>query len=66
MQVTKQEAFTPVAITLETREEVDKMYALFNYSPIADALELRGWYTKLQPYRTFGHDKWHNKLCEAK
>ena len=34
----KEQPFVPVILTLETQEEVDKLFAVFNFSPIANLL----------------------------
>lgn len=56
----------PVQIVLETQEEVDKVYALFCNSKIADVLLIGTcnnsdpWWKKLEEYKTSnGADKWH-------
>ena len=34
----KEQPFVPVILTLETQEEVDKLFAVFNFVPIANLL----------------------------
>ena len=45
----KQE-FIPVHLILETQEEVDKLFALFNHNSITKAMRIRDWHISLQPY----------------
>ena len=71
MRVSVKKALEPVTIVLETQEEIDIMYALFNYNPIADALGLEekpGWfddgglYETLHGARSTDYEKYHNLL----
>jgi len=36
---TARDLFQPVTITLETQDEIDEMFAVFNFSPILSALD---------------------------
>lgn len=56
--------FDPVKIVLETQEEVDKVFAMLNYSPIVNALQLGNWYQKLQSYRTENYRNYHDHLAQ--
>ena len=47
-QLPPPKSFSPVLLTLETQDEVDCMYAIFNTSPIARILEKHG--VKKYPY----------------
>jgi hypothetical protein len=62
MRVEKQAvkpAFEPVAIILETQEEVDKLYAVLNYAPITDAVRMDNWRVELFPHRSeASHELW--------
>lgn len=69
--------FKPLTIILETPEEVAKLFAIFNFMPITDAL---GWnpeavqdemYHKLETAneaagnKPIDYEKWHGSLCKA-
>ena len=58
--------FVPVIVTLETQEEVDKMYAVFAHTGICRILDLdvRGW-PLLEPYKTDGYSKYFKRLNEV-
>ncbi len=58
-------AFIPVILTLESQEEIDKLFALFNYMPISDVLRLTDWYCKLQPFISKNIDELHTQLCDG-
>lgn len=64
--------FDPVILTLETQEEVDKMFAIFNCSRIVEALDAgvftnkHAWYKELMPFKDEEcSTKWHAKLAEV-
>ncbi len=54
--------FESVALILETQEEVDKVFALSNYSTLQDALGLYDLYRALHPYRFNGYGAYHDKI----
>lgn len=63
MKVKKgREPFVPIQVTLETQEEVDKLFALANHSIINKNLQLDGWWEKLDMYRSGEYEKWHSVL----
>lgn len=61
--------FQSVTITLETQEELDKMYAIASFAPISDALDFHELFeamwniggSKLAP----GYSEWLGWLREA-
>ena len=40
--------FKPVKLVIETQQEFDKIYAIFNYSKISDTLGIKGMWKKLR------------------
>lgn len=42
MKIEKKSTFHPIQITLETEQEVNTLYAIADYSPIAEWLERQG------------------------
>ena len=52
-QVEPKVRFKPVVITLETQNEVDELFMLFNYSPITSYTSLyNSLYNELERYRS--------------
>lgn len=45
-----EEKFKPVHLVLDSQEEVDKVFALFNHSGLAESLGMFQWYSTLAPY----------------
>jgi len=70
MKVLRNKEFTPIQIVVETQEELDKLFAVFNNSKIADVLEIscakssNPWWEKLEKYKTDRATEWHEKLEE--
>lgn len=65
----KKPKFIPVALILESQEEVDGVYALFNHAAINQAAGLSlDSYKSLEPFKNTGNtDRLHDalmKLCE--
>ena len=59
----EEQKFTPITITLETQEEVDKLYTLANHAYIDRAIGLHELYLGLQPYRNSQNSvKYHTRL----
>jgi hypothetical protein len=54
--------FTPVVLTLETQEEVDKVFAIFNFARIVDAVGLPDAYEHLDRFTTKAADKYHSAI----
>ena len=54
--------FDPVVITLETQEEVDKLFAIVNFVPIHDLLEMNKLREGLLEFKSVNYIGFHNKL----
>lgn len=54
--------FKPIVITLETQEEVDNLYACYNFAPICDTLGLDSL-ERLSPF-VFDRDLPHRKCMQ--
>jgi uncharacterized protein YpbB len=61
MKAEKKERFMPVILTLETQEEVDKIFALMNHKDLADAVEL-GDDNPLAGFETDNYEIYHERL----
>jgi len=66
----KKKEFIPVIVTLETQEEVDKLYIMCNNGKIATALEIGyeagpSWWKHLMPFTSDGVGKWAEELRKA-
>lgn len=57
--------FIPVHLVLETQEEVDKVYALFNHWRITGAVDLPNAWKDLSPYKSNESVKWYVRICKA-
>ena len=52
MKVKKKKNGTPIALILETQDEIDKVFAVFNYAPLVDVDKLfKQIHTELLPHR---------------
>lgn len=60
----KHKVFVPIRVTFETQEEIDKFYALCNFRPLSDVIDLDGWLEQIQEFHTDGYNKFHDKLSE--
>lgn len=58
----KSEGFQPVTIILETQEEVDKMYTIFNFSWITDIVGINDLWTGLSTFKTDNYAEYHEEL----
>lgn len=57
MKVERKNNFEPVLLILETQEEVNKVFALFNHSIIIDALQIPDWWEELEHFSTDNYSK---------
>ena len=67
MKVEVKTEFRPVHITLETQDEVDRLFAIVNFVPIKEALGLYrdNWallWNKLCSLRSNNYSKYHDAL----
>jgi len=65
----KEEKFEPVCIELQSQEEVDAVYSIFNFSPITEAFsahamgeQLSSLHRKLEKFRTENYNTFHTML----
>lgn len=56
------EIFQPIKIVLESQEEVNKLFAIFNYTPISEAVDIPSWWSELRPYKTDDATRFHGHL----
>ena len=61
--------FRPVTLTLETPEEIDKVYVMLLQTAICEALKIGKsagdpWWRKLEPYLSAWHSHWLDTLTE--
>ena len=59
--------FKPVKITLETQDEVDRLFAIINFIPIDEVLNLHedNWallWDELNQCKSSGYNKYHDRL----
>lgn len=68
MQITREKAFTPVLIKVESKEELAKLYGLSRHNGITGALELGDFFYKIRNVVTSEEselsDKWYDNLFE--
>jgi len=55
--------FVPVVVTLETQEEVDKLFALLDHTTVNRELDIKGWWKLLDGYKSSDYKKHFNKLA---
>ena len=57
-----------INITLDTQEEIDKMFALLNYTPVAEAIKVNeSDFIELKNIlriNKYDYEKWHACLCK--
>jgi len=54
--------FVPVVVTLETQEEVDKLFALLDHCTVNRELDMENWWRPLEKYKSKGYEKYFNKF----
>jgi len=55
--------FSPVTITLESQEEIDKLFCLFNFTPICESDGLfHELYEKLRPCEVAYKEYWYEMI----
>jgi len=54
--------FVPVVVTLETQEEVDKLFALLDHCTVNRELGTKDWWKLLEKYKSKGYEKYFNKF----
>jgi len=66
---TKEDKFIPVYIKLDTQEELNTLFAIFNFSPIIDSFDGHRSYAfvdslrrELSGYKTNEHDEFYRML----
>lgn len=57
--------FTPVHLTLETQEDVDRVFAVFNFADISRAVGGGEIAVALTPYKSLAYQAMHTALCCA-
>jgi len=70
MKIVEETRIQPIQITLEYQEEIDQLYALLNFVPVARVLEEgTGEWKKLQGClrdRQTNSNHWHTRFCQMK
>ena len=64
-RIEPQVEFVPVVITLETQEEVDKMFAVLVHCKINTAVSMNNWWKALNSYKTNDYRVYFDKLDEV-
>jgi len=59
--------FSPITITLESQEEIDKLACLFNFTPVCEADRLfRELYKKFMIHQTDYMKYWHEIITKIR
>lgn len=63
MKIEQEKSFKPVVITLETQEEVDKIFAMFNHVTLSETLEFDlNWTDMLELFSSDEYKEYHRRL----
>lgn len=62
MKVIQEKQFTPVSVLLETQQEVDQLYAIFNHNPIVSGTAFEDAWNLLKAHRSQDSEKWRQLM----
>ena len=62
VEVTEPKKFQPVKLVLETQEEVDKLFAIANFTPLAKLLDIENVWELLDVRKSEAYVQYHDLL----